>query len=474
MIRNDGLFELYDENKNQLFKTANREELALYIKKFLDYGVYLLNQENKYQLAHPVYNYLFNYIEQKEIKCCEFASFKGLHASKNYYDDLIYNILGVRTDEYGQLKVEEKTKEKESRGYKKSEDLYDKILGEINDESNKDVVSDSWKSLVIEMKKHEEEYSIALNKLSRVRQKVLKMSELKQEIESLISNIKEQITGNNKQLKHALKHQCPLCDSTVEDNGKTYFNIANSKENNEFKILSLEGELLDIERKLSIEKERYDETNIIIKEIETKIKNNDTDADQKIKLFGIRKIKSDILYKYDEIKTKRKNVEKEIKEIKSKIRAINKARQNVDNKYNLLMSESKAKYNLLDINAENIKTATSKFIPDGTVKNIASVVWMTNLLKIKYEFNKDSIRFPLIYDTPNNANLTKNNDKNIFKLIFNSLPVDGQVITSTIGFDKDEHPDHKINVIKLTNEQYRLLNKEDYNKCYGILKGFIN
>lgn len=59
--------------------------------------------------------------------------------------------------------------------------------------------------------------------------------------------------------------------------------------------------------------------------------------------------------------------------------------------------------------------------------------------------------FPLVYDTPNNANITDENEKRIFEVIFDSLHIDKQIITSTIGFNESLYPNHQIaKTIELT------------------------
>lgn len=60
-----------------------------------------------------------------------------------------------------------------------------------------------------------------------------------------------------------------------------------------------------------------------------------------------------------------------------------------------------------------------------------------------------------------------------FLVIFDGLPKDGQIITSTIGFNENFYPNYKIaKTIELT-EQYALLNSNDYVKCNEILKKYI-
>ena len=91
------------------------------------------------------------------------------------------------------------------------------------------------------------------------------------------------------------------------------------------------------------------------------------------------------------------------------------------------------------------------------------MIWLSSLLRTRYAKNTSYPLFPLVIDTPNNADFDDENDKKIFEIIFDMQEFDGQIITSLIGFNKDNYTKYKnINVICLNNEQRHLLNERDY------------
>lgn len=53
--------------------------------------------------------------------------------------------------------------------------------------------------------------------------------------------------------------------------------------------------------------------------------------------------------------------------------------------------------------------------------NIIQVVWLCLLLKIKYEFNLDSLIYFLVFDNFNNVDFDEDNERKIFNLIFDNL-----------------------------------------------------
>ena len=80
-----------------------------------------------------------------------------------------------------------------------------------------------------------------------------------------------------------------------------------------------------------------------------------------------------------------------------------------------------------------------------------------------------------MFDSPNNAELDDQNITRIFKYIFNNVDKTSQIIVSTIEFKKEMYSEFDIkNVVTLENEQYHLLNEEDYNKFIELYKKVTN
>ena len=269
------------------------------------------------------------------------------------------------------------------------------------------------------------------------------------------------------------EHTCPICHKELEDNSLIYFNKTIDNDNYESSILLLEKELCELERTLSLEKEKYAIESAKLREIEKQISKVDKEADVSIKQLGIRSIKEKVLIDFNKNRQEIASLELEISEIRKQQAQIEKIKKQIDQEYKELMLHAIQKYNLASIDTKKFEKIESKFNPNGTETNIALVIWLTTLLSLKYKYNKESLIFPLVYDTPNNANITDENEKRIFEVIFDGLPKDGQIITSTIGFNENFYPNYKIaKTIELT-EQYALLNSNDYVKCNEILKKYI-
>ena len=97
-----------------------------------------------------------------------------------------------------------------------------------------------------------------------------------------------------------------------------------------------------------------------------------------------------------------------------------------------------------------------------------------NLLKIKHEFNKNAIVFPMVFDSPNNAETDEEKRRELLQYLFDSVDGDTQLIISTLGFDENEFSDVEISqMINLDNEKYQVLNTEDYEAYKKLFVSFM-
>lgn len=165
---------------------------------------------------------------------------------------------------------------------------------------------------------------------------------------------------------------------------------------------------------------------------------------------------------------------KRISELKSKIKKYNEKKAKINKKYSELMILDKMKFGLKEIDDKNFKDINNIFTAGGSNKPIATVMWYINLLKLKNEFNPNAIKFPLVLDSPNNAESDYEKKKALLNYIFAEVNSDTQVIVSTLGFNISDYKDAEINnIIELKNNRYELLNKDDYKENIKFLYMFL-
>ena len=67
--------------------------------------IYLKNStpEHKYELAKPFALFCLNYLDQKSVSGCNFASFNNINEFSDIYSDVILSHLGINNSEMNSL-----------------------------------------------------------------------------------------------------------------------------------------------------------------------------------------------------------------------------------------------------------------------------------------------------------------------------------------------------------------------------------
>ena len=98
------------------------------------------------------------------------------------------------------------------------------------------------------------------------------------------------------------------------------------------------------------------------------------------------------------------------------------------------------------------------------------MIWYLNLLRLRKEFNPTAIDFPVVFDSPNNAETDLEKKGQLYKYIVETTPKSNQLIVSGIGYkDAQTFGVAFDTVIHLENEKYHLLCAEDYATHSQIL-----
>lgn len=467
MLRMKNFFILYDDNNNEIFKTSNRDDLASELSKIFLQEIYLQSHDGSFRLSHPVYNYVINYIEQTNIELCKFDNFLSLSAFRSPYEDIIYSHLGVNSSKLNELVLDiDKIKETLDSNKEQSKILR-QMLTEIKKSEKTTIIEDNTEAMKNSIKIYEDEYSKLLTTCNKQKQKLYEAIEAKNVLNLTLKEIRDFINSKNKGNKLIVKeHLCPVCNSHLEDNTHAYFENANEIENFNFQLISVEKELVEIEREIKLYTEKYENNIKELKKLETTIFENQNSVEDKLNSIGIRKIRSNITNQIIDIDSKSESLESTKKQLNKELSVLKKKRAEVDKYYVDTLNEMISKYRLGGLDNVNIKKAIDKFRVDGTRVNLGSVLWLTSLLKTKYKFNSEATVYPLIFDNPNNADFDDDNNARIFKAVFDNLPENGQIITSCVGFDPADYPEYTFKkVVVLNNPQNQLLSTYDYEEA---------
>lgn len=470
VYRNNRLFKIYDNDFNKLYSTINRIELAEYLSKLYEFEVHLPNRKDeKLELAPPVYSYLLNYIDQDHMAGSKFSSFYGLGQYTDFKENLIYNHFGIFKEEYFIILKNIEILREENKTYEDDKLVVENMLKRVHTYLNGMDTPVNLKTLEIELNRKKEEYSNIVSNLKKVKNNLVIIRNQKID---LVENIKELETVKKDEegkLKYINHKVCPLCSHEIDDLNLV---VKKNSEIEDFYIMKdqLEELLLEVDRKLASKEKKYKELLDILKIYEDKMKISASNVTDVIKHKGYLETQENLIQELGTVNFQILETSNNIISCKKKIKEFNKLKHTANKLYEKYMVEAKTEFNLKEITENNLKNIRCNIDSRGSNIPIATIIWYFNLLKVKYELNKDVIRFPLVLDSPNNVELDDHKRLALFSYIFSNRDKDAQLIVSTLGFDENDYKDITIDkVIVLENEHYKLLNRKDYEENIHIL-----
>lgn len=472
--RHDRLFRVMNEKDEIVFQTITRTKLSEYLEKVFKFAVRLPNKEDsKLEIVPPAYNYLLNYVDQDGMNCTNFNSFNNLTQYSNYKENVLYYHTGVFNEDYYQLikniedingKKDEKNKEK-----KILEGMFERINSDIGTENyNTDLIS-----LNIEIEKYKNEYSIIINQLSSLKNKMINLRNEREDIELQIREISDTLKIKDKEIRKSKEnHICPLCNNEIDDNTEIVVKKYTEKDDLYIINTELNIQLIKISSEIEKKEEQYKKLLKKLEEYETKMKINSKETNDILKIKGLIGIKENVLKDIQDNNSQIASIEEKLKEYNKEKKEYDDQKKKINNKYYELMYLDKQKLDLKEITDKKIESISSVYNVSGSNRPIATIIWYMNLLKLKGIFNKDVIKFPLIIDSPQNGELDDTNKSAVLNYIFENISNEQQLIVSVLGYDYEKNNMKADNIIYLNNKKYELLNCEDYQNNKEILQKF--
>ncbi len=473
-VRANNYFRIVNSDYITIFETTRRIELSEKLSELFEFRIELPNRDNKLELTPPTYMYLLNYVDQTGLNCTTFSSFRGLGQYTNYKKYALLAHFGVFNEEYYDLdkKLQDSIDELETN--KKEGNDLDKLIQKIEKELSGNNYSLDMTLLNHEIELSKNEYNEIVKNLNATRNKIIQLQNNKIEIEHLLEELKENISDNNKNFKNYDNETCPYCKSHIDPFAFSY-KYYDKNDDYLFINQSLMTKLNDLKHNIKLQEEHYRIFINQMNDYDKKIKAINSSVDDVIKHKGFIEMRNKLSEDLYKLKQREITLTLQIKEFKAKIKKYNELKKKIDNEYFNIMTENREILSLQEINPANIKKIDSTFNITGSMRPLSTIAWYLCLLKIKNKFNSNAIRFPIVLDSPNNAELDDENIAKTFKYILDNIDSDSQVIISTIEFKNELYKNYRINnVIQLNNEPYKLLNDEDYIKTIEYYKRIMN
>ena len=168
-------------------------------------------------------------------------------------------------------------------------------------------------------------------------------------------------------------------------------------------------------------------------------------------------------------------IKEEVEIIEENLKKVTDIKADINRKYYEMIDRQILKFGLNELEENEYKAINRVFCASGSNKPISTVIWYFVLNDIKNLYNKNSLRLPMILDSPKNAEMDYDKEQTLIKYILNKSLNYAQFIFSSIGFESRKFEfERKIKIIELKNDKYQLLNPESFTKYENILDYVLN
>lgn len=476
IFRNQRLFKIYEKHPfKEIFRTISRHELASFLKSIFDFAVELPNRDGLLEIAPPAYNYILNYLDQDKMDGTNFTSFKGLAQYTDFKDKVLYYHFNVYNKDYYSIVKQIENLSSECEKIEKDVILNQNMVVRVNRNINNSDYSVNMDNLQGEIEKSKEEYVKIVDKLSKTKKILINLRNEKEDLILHMNDLDIFTKNIDKDIKKIVNHECPYCHSSIDDQMELRIEKYNTVEDALYLKTELEASLIEIERKIKKEEERYKEHLEKLQRYEERIKINTQEVEDVLKYKGYIEIRESLIRELGELTSILNEKNASLDNLKKQRKKYDEVKKKVNNKYYELMVADKLRFGLVEIEDKKLENIKSTFVVGGSNKPIATIIWYINLLKLRREFNKDAIQFPLVLDSPNNVETDEEKKHELLKYLFEVMGDDTQLIVSTLGFTQKEFPDISFsNVIELNNEKYRLLSENDFEQEKDFLLRFMS
>lgn len=472
VYRSQRLFKIFNIKMKLIFTTIHRSELAKFLGNLVDFTIYLPNKNtDQLEIAPPVYSFLLNFLDQDHYEGTKFSSFKKLAQFSDFKLKVIYSHLGIFDNSYFETEKQKEKLGKEIKVKKEEVDalekMKDKTMYLLDDFSCPETVKALENELKIETKK----YSALMNEMNRIRNKLVELRGEFEERRITLNQISKFEGKKEKEISLMLKSkECPEChtvlNSTITLRSKRYNQIDNVigfKDSIKTENTQIKDEIIKYEG-------QYSELTLKLKNHNERIHKNQKEVKDYIQFRGLNKLVDDINSDLLEDNRIINNLEEELEIVKKELKAVNKRKKEVDELYYILIDRLKIKFNLNELEVVNYEKLSKNFCASGSNKPLSTVIWYMALNEMKDKYNPNGTKFPMVFDSPNNAEMDQEKKHALVQYIMDSGKQFNQLIVSAIGFSEDTYTLYnEVNINRLENIKYCLLDGETYKQYYKIL-----
>lgn len=398
------MFKFFDSRKKLLFSTTSRHELSSLLLTYMRFGVQLPNRNNqKLEITPPAFNYVLFFLDQDHYDGTKFSSFDHLGQYANYKEYVLYYHLGAYDEHYFNLvrdkeQYTDKQTIKEKRGA-----LLKEMQNDIEQKIGGGAFSVNLDVLNSEIALYRDEYTAILTALNKCKEKLLDLRNSQFEAEQSMAELEILSKRTEKEIISLHEHRCPECNSLLEDTMTLQCKRYNLTEDIILVKNRLQISLLDLDSAIKEEEQKYTELLEDLADYEERMKINTTQVNDVLRHKGLCEIRDGIIVERKQLTDDLSDIYDSLAEVKKELKKYNDKKKVINDKYYSLLITARTKFGLNEIEPDSFKTIKKNFTASGSNKPIATVVWYLTMIKMRKQFNSTAIDFPVVFDSPNNA-----------------------------------------------------------------------
>lgn len=481
MYRHNKLFKMFNSEKKLLFSVISRHELSERLSNITGFAVKLPPRERdaddgyvqELEIASAVYNYLLYFVDQDYQNGSQFASFQHLGEYPDFKENVLYYHFGAFDDDYYMLVQEQDTFLAESRRLENEQKMTCMMLDKIFENIHSVSYSKDIEHLRADVNRTKDEYNKLSNALNRLRRKLIQLRNEKADMDHRLHALTLFGKENDLQIASLNNHICPFCKSEISD--VIDLRIKKYSTGDDIILLSsdMQYSIMETDRKIAEYEEEYSQWLSKLKKYEESMDIASTEINDILRHKGFIDIKESVSEDLDSIRISISENEQKLKEVRKSLRKYGQIKKKINERYYTLMLADKNRFGLEGINAKSFENIKRTFTAGGSNNPLSTIIWYVNLIQLKHEFNPSAIDFPVVFDSPNNAETDETKKRQIYSYICERV-TENQLIVSGLGFSGDEILNSFDSVITLTNNKYELLCAEDYTANVSLLQELNN
>ena len=481
MYRHNKLFKMFNSEKKLLFSVISRHELSERLSNITGFAVKLPPRERdaddgyvqELEIASAVYNYLLYFVDQDYQNGSQFASFQHLGEYPDFKENVLYYHFGAFDDDYYMLVQEQDTFLAESRRLENEQKMTCMMLDKIFENIHSVSYSKDIEHLRADVNRTKDEYNKLSNALNRLRRKLIQLRNEKADMDHHLHALTLFGKENDLQIASLNNHICPFCKSEISD--VIDLRIKKYSTGDDIILLSsdMQYSIMETDRKIAEYEEEYSQWLSKLKKYEESMDIASTEINDILRHKGFIDIKESVSEDLDSIRISISENEQKLKEVRKSLRKYGQIKKKINERYYTLMLADKNRFGLEGINAKSFENIKRTFTAGGSNNPLSTIIWYVNLIQLKHEFNPSAIDFPVVFDSPNNAETDETKKRQIYSYICERV-TENQLIVSGLGFSGDEILNSFDSVITLTNNKYELLCAEDYTANVSLLQELNN